>query len=331
MKMKLLAILAAAAAVFSSCAGQKTEKPAEKEETNPFADYPAFNADSAYEYVDRQVSFGPRIPGSEGSEKCHAYFLEAFRRFGADTIIDQRGTVTAFNGDQLPIRNVMARYNPERKKRVLVLAHWDTRPWADEDPHIELRQKTVPGANDGASGVGVILELARQINMKRPDVGVDFLLVDAEDYGNSGGFSDNADTWALGTQYFIKNSPYTKENQPVYAILLDMVGGTGAVFNREYLSTQKAPAVVDRVWKVAQQSGFSDRFKDEIGGGVTDDHVFLNEAGIPAIDIIECSNTVTRNFPPTWHTVDDDMRSIDRSSLKAAGQTVLNVLYSEPK
>ena len=155
------------------------------------------------------------------------------------------------------------------------------------------------------------------------------LFVDAEDYGQSSGFSNHDETWALGTQYWVEHMPYTHETMPRYAILLDMVGGIDAKFHREYFSNNYARNIVDKVWGVASRAGYSDRFVNLDGGAVVDDHVYLNRAGIPAIDIIESKNAVTKSFSPTWHTVDDDMDNIDRGSLKAAGQTVLNVIYNE--
>jgi len=290
---------------------------------------PAFNADSAYQYVSRQVSMGPRVPGSAGHAECARYLVDELRRHGADSIIDQTATVTAYNGDRLNIHNIMARYNPTEQRRVMLVAHWDTRPWADNDPDEANHSKPVLGANDGASGVGILLETARQFNIRRPDVGVDILLVDAEDYGKSDSFNGNADSWCLGTQHWIQNMPYTAGNLPAYAILLDMVGGKGAVFNREYSSMKNAAAIVEKVWNIASQSGYSSRFSNEVSGGIIDDHIYLQKAGIPAIDIIECNNYETNSFPSTWHTVKDDMDSIDPSTLKAVGQTVINTVYSE--
>ena len=182
------------------------------------------------------------------------------------------------------------------------------------------------GANDGGSGVGVLLEIARCLQERKPMIGVDILFVDAEDYGNSG---DNEDTWCLGTQYWIKNLPYSPSRMPQYGILLDMVGGKDAKFHREYVSQYVAPSIVDKVWTAAVASGYGDVFVNELGGSIVDDHVYVNQGGIPCIDIIETLNPQTMSFNPTWHTLDDNMSNIDRQSLKAVGQTVLNVIYNE--
>ncbi len=288
-----------------------------------------FNADSAYSYVKAQVDCGPRIPGTKGHDKCQRYLIDQLRRFGADSIIEQRTNVTTYRNDVYHICNIMGCYNTSATKRVLLLAHWDTRPWADNDSR-ENRDKPVPGANDGGSGVGVLLEVARQLGMKSPQIGVDILFVDAEDSGHSSGWGDGGDSWALGTQYWAQNMPYTSANRPVYGILLDMVGGQDAKFHREYYSNEYAPQILDKVWSIAARSGYEERFRNVASGAVMDDHYYVNQAGIPCIDIIECDNPITKNFHPSWHTINDDMSVIDRQSLREVGQTVINTIYTEP-
>lgn len=288
-----------------------------------------FNADSAFSYIATQVDFGPRVTGSEAGRQCAQWLQDELIRHGASDVKTQTGTVTAFNGDRLPIINVMGSYNPEAKDRMMLVAHYDSRPWADFDDREENRLNPVPGANDGGSGVGVILEIARHLNKKMPPIGVDILFVDAEDYGQSSGFSNHDESWALGTQYWSVNMPYAQDSLPRYALLLDMVGGMDAKFHREYYSSKSAPDIVDKVWSMAANSGYGDRFVTVNGGAVVDDHIYLNRAGIPAIDIIESKNDQTRSFNPTWHTAQDDMDHIDRQTLKAVGQTVLNVIYTE--
>ena len=287
-----------------------------------------FNADSAYAYVKAQVDCGPRIPGTKGHAKCQRYLIDQLRRFGADSIIEQHTTVTNYLNKELPICNIMGRYNPSATKRVLLLAHWDTRPWADNDTR-ENRDKPVPGANDGGSGVGVLLEVARQLDMKAPQIGIDILFVDAEDSGRSDGWGDGGDTWALGTQYWTQNMPYSGFDRPMYGILLDMVGGEGAKFHREYYSNEYASQILDKVWSIASRSGYGERFRNVASGAVMDDHYYVNQAGIPCIDIIECDNPVTKNFHPSWHTIKDDMSVIDRKTLQEVGQTVINTIYTE--
>lgn len=288
-----------------------------------------FNADTAYNYVRQQVMFGPRVPGTDAHRRCAEWIASTLAASGADTIIVQNAQLSAFNGDELPITNIMAMYNPEANDRVLLAAHYDTRPWADNADNEADRARPIPGANDGGSGVAVLLEIARQLGQNNPQIGVDLLFVDAEDYGNSEGFGMNEETWCLGTQYWASHMPYTQSNRPRFGIVLDMVGGTNARFHREYYSDRAAKAIVDKVWGEAARSGLSSVFVNELGGSLIDDHIFINRAGIPCIDIVECNNALTRTFPATWHTHHDDIAAIDINSLRAAGQTVVNVIFAE--
>lgn len=327
MKQLLTSAICLAAVTFMSACGNSSSKtpasvPQYKSELT-------FSQDSAYQYVRDQVKFGPRVPGTKAHTDCANYILDKFRQFGADTIITQNALVAAHTGDELPITNIMAQYRPELNDRVLIVAHYDTRPWADQDKDEANTGKPIDGANDGASGVAVMLEMARNLAIKNPHIGVDFLAVDAEDYGKSDGWGNSDETWCLGTQYWVNHTPYTADNRPRYAIVLDMVGGKGARFHREFHSHKFAPKVVDKVWGMAAASPYAVKFVNEIGGALIDDHLFLNNAGIPAIDIVECNNAETRGFPPTWHTVNDNLQHIDPASLKAAGQVVLDVIYSE--
>lgn len=291
---------------------------------------PSFNEDSAYLHISRQVGFGPRVPRTKAHTECANYIVSTLHKAGADTIITQNAMVSAYIGDALPINNIMGRFNSGAKRKVLLLAHYDTRPWADNEEDPAKHNTPIDGANDGASGVGVLLEIARLIGQQTPEVGVDILLVDAEDYGKTEGWGSNESTWCLGTQHWVNNMPYaTKEDRPVYGILLDMVGGRGARFHREYISNREAPDVVDRVWSEASVSPYASVFVNDIGGGITDDHIFINRGGIPCIDIIECNNPQTGSFNPTWHRLSDNLTNIDRSTLKAVGQVVTNVIYKE--
>ncbi|MDE6490461.1 MAG: M28 family peptidase, partial [Muribaculaceae bacterium] len=237
----------------------------------------SFDADSAYAYVAAQVDFGPRVPGSSAHDKCGRWIESELWRHGADTVMVQTAVVSDRRGGSMPVRNIMGRYNREASRRVLLLAHWDTRPWADSDADEASHDRPIDGANDGASGVGVLLEIARQLGSRTPAVGVDLLFVDAED---SGSHNDD-DSWALGAQHWVTDMPYAPAELPAYGILLDMVGGRDARFPCEYYSQRLAPAVLTRVWGTARAIGLGDRFPDEYGGGVTDDHVHVNRAGIP--------------------------------------------------
>lgn len=325
-----------AALALTACSGNadrsvsdRKDAAVQDDESKNITEY-VFDADSAYTYVGRQVALGPRVPGSDAHGECVRFVTAQLDRFGADTVSVQRGTMQAADGNRIPVANIFARYNPTAAKRVLLLAHYDTRPWADADEDEANHVKPVPGANDGASGVGVLLEIARQLGMQRPEIGVDFLFTDAEDMGVSGE-SGAEDSWCLGTQMWVAQMPYTAANRPEYGILLDMVGHRDAVFKREYVSNIFAPAVNNRVWAVAKASGFGNRFAEGQGGAVTDDHTFINRAGIPCIDIVDCVNPQTGSFPANWHTVDDNMEHISAHTLKAVGQTVLNTITTEKK
>lgn len=269
------------------------------------------------------------MAGTKENAACREYIVNELTRHGAKNVRVQHGEAEAFNGDRFPIGNVMASFGPDIKDRILLVAHYDTRPWCDSDVNEENRLKPVLGANDGGSGVGVLLEIARNLGETEPNIGVDYLIVDAEDYGQSSGFSAHDSSWCLGTQYWVKHMPYAQDSLPRYAVILDMVGGIDAKFHREYFSEQNARNIVDKVWSVAARSGYESRFVNKNGGSVVDDHLFINEAGIPAIDIIESKNDGTGTFAPTWHTIDDTMENIDPASLEAAGQTVLNLIHNE--
>ncbi len=276
-----------------------------------------FDADSAYSYVERQVAFGPRVPNTEAHRLCGDWLVSELQRHGAQ-VTEQKAQLKAFDGTILNARNIFGQINPEAKNRTLLLAHWDCRPWADADPDPAKHKTPVDGANDGASGVGVILEIARQLNLAKSDLGVDFLFVDAEDWGTDG---DDA-SWALGTRYFMENLPVT-DYTPKEAILLDMVGGKDARFYREYFSQQAAPDVASRVWSAATALGYGDMFINRMGGAVMDDHVQLIVHGLPAIDIVEYNPEDGSGFNSRWHTTADNMEGIDAATLGAVGKTVL--------
>ena len=291
----------------------------------------SFAEDLAYEYVRQQVEFGPRVPGTEAHRKCGDWLVDMLRTYGADTVIVSGTPVKAWDGTVLPVRNIFARYNSDAKDRILLVAHYDTRPWADQDPDPDKRMTPIDGANDGASGVAVLLEVAHNLSVEPARVGVDILLTDCEDYGvrEDASVNDDADSWCLGTQQFAQNLPYTAADMPRYGILLDMVGGRGARFNREYFSATSAQLPTARVWDMARKLGLGDRFPMAVGGAITDDHLPLIRAGIPTADIIENASPETHSFNPTWHTHADNIANIDPATLGAVGRVVLNVLYNE--
>lgn len=281
-----------------------------------------FNGDNAYQLVKEQCDFGPRVPGTTAHSKCAEWLEKSLRQYCDSTIV-QEAQVTTFDGKALNIKNIIGTVNPDADSRILLLAHWDCRPWADNDPDPAKHREPVMGANDAASGVAVLLELARVMNEKKPNVGVDILLVDAEDWGEN----ENEDSWALGTQYWAAH-PHQEGYAPRFGILLDMVGAKGAKFSKEMMSMQYAPSVVNEVWEMAQQSGYGSYFTNSMGGAITDDHIVVNRMGIKCIDIIDMRPGSDTGFFDGWHTTNDTLDSIDATVLKVVGQTVANVIYS---
>ncbi len=292
---------------------------------------PVFNSDSAYAYVKAQVDMGPRVPGSAAHARCGAWIKSELARHEADTVLEQRATVINPNDNTpLPIVNIMGRYNPDATERILLVAHYDTRPTADEDPDASRRNLPIDGANDGGSGVGVLLEIARQLSISKPSRGIDLLFVDAEDMGQSDdpALPGEGSSWCLGSQYWALHHPYNASTMPDMAMVLDMVGGKGAKFHREQFSDHYAPRLVDFVWQAADRAGYGDRFINMAGGPILDDHLPLLRIGIPTIDIVESRSDLTGTFPATWHTHADNIDNIDRKSLEAAGQTTLAIIHS---
>lgn len=313
---------------------QNIEETEEVAKVNPVG--PSFNADSAYAFTKAQCNFGPRDMNSRGHDLCGEWIVSKFKEYGCK-VTTQTATLAGYDGTKLRSRNIMASINPEATTRILLCAHWDSRPWADNDPDSANWRKPILAANDAASGVAVMLELARIIGKSKDEkafnkqLGIDFVCFDAEDWGTPqwADVADNADSWALGAQYWSKNLPQGYEAR--YGILLDMVGGVGAKFYREGMSMQYAPEIVKKVWRAAREVGFGSYFPKEDGGVITDDHVPVNQfAKIPTIDIIpyyaDCQQS---SFGPTWHTLADNMENIDKNTLKAVGQTLVQVIYKE--
>jgi hypothetical protein len=313
---------------FLSACGFASHSNKAKQDNTTARVVPIFNPDSAYHYVKAQCDFGPRVPGTEAHAACLNYFVEQFNRFNADTVIVQEGETMLYDGSKMPIRNVVASYGIGRPNRVMICAHWDSRAFADNDINPDNRRKPIIGANDGASGVGVILELARQLGTKDAAMGVDLILFDLEDWGApdwaQSQLSDGG--WALGSKYWAQR-PHIPGYQAQFAILLDMVGAPGAQFYREYFSDQYASWVIDRVWNKAADLGLSHIFVNQRSGGVTDDHLNVIRAGIPCIDIIQFQPDTESGFGDYWHTHNDDMRNIDPSTLDAVGRVLMEIVY----
>ncbi len=283
---------------------------------------PPFNSDSAYFFIEKQLSFGPRIPNTPAHVACANWLASTMDRFGAEVIV-QQANVKAWDGTVFAIRNIIGSYNPASKKRVLISAHWDSRPYADKDT--ENPSAPVPGANDAGSGVAVILEIARHLSTTTPEIGVDMILWDAEDYGNYG----IEDSWCLGSQYWAKNT-HKPGYRADYGINLDMVGGQGAQFVKDGYSMASAAQYVNQYWSVAHNLGYAALFPaGEFGLASIDDHVFVMEGtGIPMVEVID-RNISTGDFFPHWHKTTDDITNIDKNTLKAVGQTTLEMILRE--
>ncbi len=283
---------------------------------------PEFDANNAYELIKKQVSFGPRYPGTEAQKKCAAWMETELKKY-ADTVYVQQATLTQPGSNKTyPAVNIIASFNPNAEDRVLLLAHWDSRPWADEDS--KDKDKPILAADDGGSGVAVLMEIAAKMKTTRPNIGVDILLEDAEDVGRTewGELS-----YCLGTQYWVKN-PHLPGYRAMFGILLDMVGAKGARFPLEAQSQQYAGSIQREIWETARSAGYSDYFVSERGSAITDDHIVINtDAHIPCVDIINLK--ADGSFADHWHTHQDDMNIIDKGTLKAVGQTVMAVIYNQ--
>lgn len=325
--MKRLTIPLLFALLALSCGGRKVTATVSVADTAKSG----FCADSAFSYIKKQTDFGPRVPNTDAQQNCAAWLMTKLKQFGAETFMQGFETVT-FDKTRIRGYNIIGSYNPESPTRIIICSHWDSRPWADNDPDPANWMKPVDAANDGASGVGVILEIARQLQKKAPQIGVDCIFFDAEDWGPGESFQGEQleSYWGLGTQYWARN-PHVKGYKARYAILLDMVGGKGARFSRERYSVYFAKPVVDRVWNTAARLGYSSLFNPSEGGYITDDHYFINTiARIPAIDIVPyLPNCEQSTFGPTWHTVSDIIDNIDKHVLEAVGKTLLDVIYNE--
>ncbi len=303
--------------------------PPKKAETKiPTLEVPAFDADSAYSFVKEQVDFGPRVPNSEAHRLCADFLTQKMMRF-SDTVTVQKFTATTYDGKKLESRNIIASFAPELEKRILLGAHWDSRHIADHDPNPENRRLPIDGANDGASGVGVLMEIARQLQIKRPNVGVDIIFFDAEDYGTPQSENPPGDWWCLGSQYWAKNRGQ-QDTKAQFGILLDMVGAAGATFYHEGFSAQYAQQILSKVWGKAYQLGYGHYFINNRANHITDDHYYVNTlARIPMINIVHQDKKSNTGFFPPWHTRQDNLRVIDKNTLDAVGKTVLATIYDE--
>lgn len=268
-----------------------------------------FDAQRAFSYLSEQVAFGPRIPGTVAHERTGDWILQHLRG-SADTVIVQAFAHGLKRGDTLHLRNFIARFRPQATDRVLYLAHWDTRPHADQSPNLGAQRLPVPGANDGASGVAVLLGVADALKAKPPAIGVDLLFVDGEDYGD---FNDSTNV-LIGSRYYAAHQ--LPGSGPLFAILFDMVGDRDLGIYYEGNSETAAPEVVERVWRTARDLGYERYFLPGIKHTLIDDHVSLQHVGIHAIDVVDFDY-------PYWHTTDDTVDKTAAASLQIVGDVAL--------
>lgn len=279
-----------------------------------------FDGEAAYRYAGTQVSFGPRIPGSPGWQKAGDWIV-AQMRTRADTVIEQRWTHTLASGDSIPMRNILARFRPAATDRVLYLTHWDTRPIADSDPNPANRTRPILGANDGASGVGLFVALGDLLKKTPPNVGVDLLFVDGEDYGSFG--PPEVDV-LIGSTYFASHLP-SPGYQPMFGVLFDMIGDKDLDIYQEQNSIARAPEVVSRVWEAAANLGYSRSFIPEAKYAVTDDHIPLLQAGLRVIDVIDLDYGSGNSY---HHTLADTMDKISARSLGIVGDVAASLVMT---
>jgi hypothetical protein len=325
MNKKLLILPLLALIGFEACQNKTNKSADENGEKTVNLSSPDFNADSAYAYTKTQVDFGQRIPGTAAHQKCADYLVAKLKSFGADVSIQGEKTQT-YDGKSFQLKNIVAAFNPDKKNRVLISAHWDARPFSDQDTDPANRAKPFDAANDAGSGVAVILEMARQIQQKQPNVGVDFVLWDLEDYGKANDETPDESTWCLGSQYWAKKA-IAAGYKAMYGINLDMVGGGNAQFTQDEISRQSAPNIVNQVWDIGNEIGYASYFTKIPSGKLVDDHFWMNKAGVPSIDIIHYNDN--SGFYINWHNQLDNLANIDKNTLKATGQTVLETIYRE--
>jgi len=321
----------------ASCGGNR------QVETSYVSPAPVFDADSAYLFVAEQCAFGPRVMNTAAHDVCGDYIARKFEGYGA-VVYNQWADSKLYDGTPVRMRNIVAAFHPEAPARIIISGHWDSRPWADHDRDEANHHTPIDGANDGGSSVGVMLELARVLQKdamekgdssflaQHPAFGIDFICWDAEDCGTPSFADDEGrheSTWCLGSQYWA-GKRHLEGYTARYGINLDMVGNGNTVFYREGLSMAYAPSVVDKVWAAAHRIGYGKFFSyEDEGGQMIDDHLQVNRGGIPCIDVIG-TDTRGGGFPATWHTIDDNIENINKETLKAVGQTMLEVIWTEP-
>lgn len=278
---------------------------------------PRFDGQAALDLVRAQVDFGPRVPGTDGHARQMGWMVSRLDSVAPEVAVDTFSHVTE-EGDSLTLFNVSARFRPEATRRILILTHWDTRPRSDNATDPAQQEIPIPGANDGASGTAVLLELAGLLGGTDAPLGVDLLFVDGEDYGPT------ADDMFLGARRYADNLDGLA-SRPVYGLLLDMVGDEDPLFLTDDLSVQAANVVVQKVWRAAERLGYRDYFPNRVADRVYDDHVPLIEAGLATADIIDLDYGPNNAY---WHTPQDALEHVSASTLEMVGEVVTELIYS---
>lgn len=310
-----------ASALLTACGGAQSGSASQGIATTEIVTPAPFDVDSAYRYVAEQVAFGPRVPGSSEHRRCGDWIAAKLKGLGY-SVVEQRFPGMDYFGKPQEGRNIVAYLEPRPERRILLMAHWDTRAVADYDHDPSKRGTPILGADDGGSGVAVLLELARQNALTAEPLGLDFIFFDLEDGGTS---ADN-DSWCLGSQYWAKN-PHLPDYRAEYGVLLDMVGSKHAKFHWEGYSKAYAAPVMYKIWDTARQIGWSKYFVASDGGDMIDDHVpVIKHRGVPSVDIINYDQRNPKGFGNHWHTHGDNMNIIDKQTLRAVGETVATAL-----
>lgn len=321
----LFALLGLLVLTLNSC-GNSDQHGTENQDTSSTSliqnQFPDISGDSAFVWIQKQLAFGYRVPGTPSHQKCADWLFSVLKQY-CDTVYYQKGTAITYDKKTIPVYNIIGAFNPAKKQRAMLSSHWDSRPWGDEDN--EGADKPIEAANDGASGVALLIELAKQMKQKRPAYGVDIVLFDAEDYGKG----DYENSFCLGSQYWGKH-PHVAGYRAAFGVLLDMVGGKDAQFFQEENSMQTAGWVVDHMWKLASEMGYSNTFQQSPIGPITDDHRYVNAAlHIPMVDVIQFDSR-THRFAGYWHTHKDNLDAVDKKTLAIVGRTVSALVFNPP-
>lgn len=333
--MKKIFLILGIIITFVACESDKKPQQTTQKVEKKTVKVPAFNGDSAYYFVKMQCDFGSRVPGSKAHQQCAQWMVETLKGY-ADTVFVQDFKTRVYDGKVFDGKNIIAAFNPNARKRIIIAAHWDSRPYADNDPDEKNWKTPIDGANDGASGCGVMMEMARVMKTHRiaDNIGIDLIFFDLEDYGAPKWAEEslhNDLAWGLGSQYWSKKQ-HVSNYSAYYGILLDMVGASNPRFPKEYYSQRDASWVLNKVWRTARDMGYDDYFLNEIGDPINDDHIYMiHYAGIPTIDMIHLNGEEDRTscFYPYWHTMQDNIEQIDVKTLQMVGNVVMKVIYSE--